>query len=111
MTEASQLTKDASIILSDVIAHFKTVASIGNHHLLVEEYDRLILTHSQRESKTETCLGFIRGISEFLKNTAFGVVYMVQALLIYYWEDYEMNEPKRMFAAMFALMFGVFTFA
>ena len=45
-----------------------------------------------------------------MQNFAFGIIYMVQAVLLYYFPDYLYLEPDRMFTAMFSLMFAVFSF-
>lgn len=45
-----------------------------------------------------------------MKNISFGIVYLVQAILVYYFEDVEVLSPDRMFLAMFSLMFGVFNY-
>mmetsp|Transcript_14405 Transcript_14405/g.18220 ORF Transcript_14405/g.18220 Transcript_14405/m.18220 type:complete len:89 (+) Transcript_14405:3232-3498(+) len=43
-----------------------------------------------------------------MKNFAFGILYLIQALLVYYFEGAEALRPDNMFLAMFSLMFGVF---
>jgi|Transcript_24402 ABC-type multidrug transport system fused ATPase/permease subunit len=43
-----------------------------------------------------------------MKNFAFGILYLIQALLVYYFEGLEALRPDNMFLAMFSLMFGVF---
>ena len=45
-----------------------------------------------------------------MKNFAFGLIYLTQAVLTYHFPDYEYLGQKRMFTAMFALMFGAFSF-
>lgn len=45
-----------------------------------------------------------------MQNFAFGIIYLVQAYLVYYYEGAEVLKPDRMFTAMFTLMFGVFSF-
>ena len=43
-----------------------------------------------------------------MKNMSFGILYLGQALLNYYFNGYEVIEPGNMFLAMFSLMFGLF---
>ena len=38
------------------------------------------------------------------------MIYLAQAVLVYYFPDYEFLTQERMFVAMFALMFGVFAY-
>ena len=45
-----------------------------------------------------------------MQNFAFGIIYLVQAVLVYNYPDYEYLEPERMFISMFSLMFGVFAY-
>jgi len=45
-----------------------------------------------------------------MKNVAFGIVYLVQAILVYNWPDAEVLNAEKMFIAMFTLMFGLFAF-
>ena len=45
-----------------------------------------------------------------MQNFSFGLIYLAQAVLVYFFEDYEFLTQERMFVAMFALMFGVFAY-
>ena len=60
------------------------------------------------EAKEANCEGIQSGFSEFMKNFAFGLIYLAQVLLVYHFPGYYYLRPERMFQAMFALMFGVF---
>jgi len=103
-------TKTAEVIIGDAITHFKTVASIANHTLIVDNYDKINEERCILENKESNCEGFLFGFSEFMKNFAFGLVYLAQAILVYYFPDAEVLRPDKMFPAMFALMFGIFSF-
>ena len=46
----------------------------------------------------------------FMQNFSFALIYLAQAVLVYYFPDYEFLTQERMFVAMFALMFGVFAY-
>ena len=85
--------------MSDTIGNFKTVASIANHGKLVETYDRLNINRARLEIKEANCEGIQFGFSEFMKNFAFGIIYITQAVLLYYFEDYEFLTQKRIFTA------------
>ena len=85
--------------MSDTIGNFKTVASIANHGKLVETFDRLNMNRARLEIKEANCEGIQFGFSEFMKNFAFGIIYMTQAVLLYYFEDYEYLTQKRIFTA------------
>lgn len=102
--------KEADILLSDSISNFKTVASIAHQQILVDKFDKICEKRVDLESKEANCEGFQFGFSEFMKNFAFGIIYLAQAYLVFYFEDAEVLEPDRMFTAMFTLMFGVFAF-
>lgn len=96
-------------MVADSIMNYKTVASIANYDIFLTEYQAITSKIALVEIKEATCEGFQFGFSQFMQNGAFGVLYLVQAFLVYYFEGYEPIEPKNMFTAMFSVMFGVFT--
>lgn len=81
--------KEADIILADTIANWKTVASMANPEKLVNWFDKISTRRCTREIKQANCDAIQFGFSEFGKNVAFGLVYLVQAVLVYNWPDYE----------------------
>jgi hypothetical protein len=102
--------KEAQVMISDAIINFKTVASIANHSLIVEKYDEINLRRTRIEIKEVGCEGILFGFSEFMKNFSFGMIYLAQAVLVYFFEDYEYVSQERIFTATFALLFAAFAF-
>ena len=100
--------KEAEIVIGDSISNFKTVASIANFDILVDKYDKINEKRCVLEAKEANCEGIQFGFSEFMKNFAFAILYIIQAALVYYFTDYHYLQPEQMFQAMFALMWGVF---
>ena len=86
------------------------MASIANEHILVKAFDDNIYLRCQREIKEAKCEAIQFGFTNFMQNFAFALIYLAQAVLVYYFEDYEYLTKERMFVAMFALMFGVFAY-
>lgn len=98
------------ILLSDTIVNFKTVASIAHHDVLIKKFDDITTRRAHKEIRDTRCEALQFGFSEFMKNFAFAIIYITQAVLLYIWPDYKYLQPDNMFTAMFSLMFGVFAF-
>ena len=45
-----------------------------------------------------------------MQNFSFALIYLAQAVLVYFFPDYKFLTQERMFVAMFSLMFGVFAY-
>lgn len=58
--------KEAEIMLSDAIVNFKTVASIANSHILVEEFDGVNSQKAKKEIKATSCEAVQYGFSQFI---------------------------------------------
>ena len=103
-------TKEAEVVIGDAITNFKTVASIANHGPIVAKYDEINMKRCTLEAKEANCEGIQFGFSEFMKNFAFGIIYLVIGILNYYFDNVGVLRPDKMFIAMFSLMFGIFSY-
>jgi len=57
LVEQEKDFKEAEILISDSIANFKTVASIANHHILVDKFDAINGERNRSEARTANCEG------------------------------------------------------
>jgi len=67
---------EGDILMSDSIANYKTVASIANYGVLIKEFEDITNKRAGREIKQANCEGIQFGFSEFIKNGAFGIIYI-----------------------------------
>lgn len=89
INEEHKADKEADILLAEVIANFKTVASIANEHILVESFDANIYSRCLREIKEARCEAIQFGFTNFMQNFVFALIYLAQAVLNIYFEGYE----------------------
>lgn len=102
-------SKEAEVLVSDCVINNKTVASFGNDNILMDEYWSHLAKRTANEAKQGRNFGLTWGISQFVINFIFGVLYFAMGELLYGWPDLEVMQSDNMFIAMFCLMFGAFS--
>ena len=101
--------KQAELLVADVISNYKTVASFGHDHIIINEFEGLLEHKMALDVKNGKIFGLSWGISQAVTNGVFGALYLASGELYYAYPDYEYMQVDRLYIAMFCLLFGAFT--
>ena len=69
-------TRAAEVLVSDCVANYKTVASFGNDHVVLKEYKEHLERKTQSEIRAGRIFGLSWGVSQFVINFVFGLLYL-----------------------------------
>jgi ATP-binding cassette, subfamily B (MDR/TAP), member 1 len=94
--------RNANLLISDAISNYKTVASFGHEHILVDILREKLKTPVRQGSIKSHIAGIVFGYSNFVQNVGFAIVFMFGALFIRYTD----SEPEDTFIAIYAIMFA-----
>ncbi len=96
--------------MSDSVTNFQTVASFGYENLIVDKYTRNLSIPFKSGLKKAHISGFVYGFSQFVQYATYGTLFWsASALLRAQYNRGEMVNPKDIFTAIFAILFGAFT--
>lgn len=107
--EKSIQSKQSELLVADVISNYKTVASFGHDHIIINEFEGLLEHKMALDVKNGKIFGLSWGISQAVTNGVFGALYLASGELYYAYPDYEYMQVDRLYIAMFCLLFGAFT--
>ena len=101
--EQNDLQKDADLLCGDAIANFKTVQSLGNTELIVKKYEELLEPTKKIQISYQIKTGIAFGLSQCAMYLVFAAMFWLAGLLI---QEIEDIDPRSVFTALFAIMFG-----
>ena len=104
--EKKKHKKMADLLVADVISNYKTVASFGNDHLIVDEFEFLMQGKMSLDIKNAKIFGLSWGIAQAVYNLAFASLYLAASELYYAYPEEEVLRSDNLFIAMFCILFG-----
>jgi len=107
--EKRQHQKKAELLVADVVSNYKSVASFGHDHLIVEEFEELMQGKMALDVKNGKIFGLSWGASQAATNLAFGSLYLASGELYYAYPTEDVMQVDKLYIAMFCLLFGAFT--
>lgn len=81
--------KASQILASDSITNYKTVASFGNDHILLDEFDKINHAKATNEVRNARCDAFGLALAQALQNGIFAIMYLATGELYYAYPDYK----------------------
>jgi len=94
--------KESSLLMSDAITNYKTVASFGHEYLLTDILHEKLLIPCKKGMIQSHVSGILYGYSNFSQNALSGILFFLGAVYIR-WED---ADPEEVFLAIFVLIFA-----
>ena len=96
--------KDANLLISDAITNYKTVASFGNQHILVDILKEKLEPVVKAGIFRAHIAGIVFGYSSFIQNLVFAVLFFCGAVFV----RYEGVSDQDSFTVIFVIMFAAF---
>ena len=96
--------KEANLLISDAISNYKTVASFGNQHILVDILKEKLEPSVKSGIVKAHIAGVLFGYSSFIQNLVFGVLFFCGAAFV----RYENVEDQDSFTVIFVILFAAF---